>query len=107
MGELVAMGLDAAELEARARMPPDGLIAMRDVMAGASVPEEFQWLVKLKEEKPREFLKDLRQWEGEWRDQVTKLGLANTGNGQEPERVGDEKALEVVEQWLKENGCHP
>jgi len=84
--------LVAADLEAAARMPPEQLVAMRLIVNAEAVEEKWLWLVKLRDENPRAFMKDLLQAEKEWRETVAKL---------EPAKVqaadgGTERGLELI-----------
>src|SRR5258708_5020366 len=105
MGQLTDMGIDAAELEAQARMPPQYLVDMRKVYAGDPPETAFQMaLKKLMDENLNQFLSQLRTGEKEWRAQVAALGPQSGAGGKVEEALedaGTEAALKMCEEWLK------
>ncbi len=107
---LVAIGLDAVELEAMARMPPEFLLDMRKVYAGTRPETDSQqYLLNLLKTKPGDFLEQFQRAEREYASVVKALerptpkpvsGVQNCTPEKDDE--GQVRVEELIDRILKE-----
>jgi hypothetical protein len=91
--------LNDKEAREVALCPPLILQEMRVVSQGGQPGKGFEWLLDFKNKKPREFLRDLKSWDGEWRTQVKELLVAAPVEGED---VGADLCLALVERLLEQ-----
>jgi hypothetical protein len=101
---LLLLGIDAAELEAQARMPPQFLVDLRKVYAGDPPQSAIQTAMKkMMDEQFPEFVKLLHKSEMEWRAQVAALDApGRKGKEELLDDEGLERAMGACREWLKQ-----
>jgi hypothetical protein len=106
---LLTLGIDAAELEAQARMPAAYLVDMRKIYAGDRPETDRQRsFAKLMNDDFHRFITQFRAMEKEWREQIAALDAPGR-QGKCPDagildgRLEDEAAYQACEEWLKRN----